>query len=92
MQFAQLGAQPYSALKDMQAAFGLVIGKVNDIAEEQNLTNFLILVDTVVTLALNWDSVKASFRRSAATGGPRRRRCAAVRRVPNGARPPASTP
>jgi hypothetical protein len=65
----QLTNQPAAVLKDMQTAFGLSADLVNDIGEEQNLTNFLILVDTVVTLQANWFAIRNSFVRSTKNTG-----------------------
>jgi hypothetical protein len=65
----QLAARPAAVLKDLQDAFGLSDARVNDISEEENLTKFLILVDTVVTLRANWAAIRGSFRRSGKTSG-----------------------
>jgi hypothetical protein len=68
-----LGANPSAHLKDsekvggqlgrLRDAFGLIRQNVNTIAEEQNLTNFLILIDHVNSLKLTWDSQKHFFNR-----------------------------
>ncbi len=71
-----LGTKPSSNLKDpekvggqlgkLRDAFGLSRQNVNTIAEEQNLTNFLILIDHVNSLKLTWDSQKHFFDRQGA--------------------------
>src|SRR6185369_13473231 len=49
------------ALRD---TFGLRRQNVNTIGEEQNLTNFLILVDDINALGLTWASQKSFFERN----------------------------
>ena len=46
--------------------FGLKSGNVNTIEEEQNLTNYFILVNYVDTLKLSWDSDRTKFDRNPA--------------------------
>lgn len=46
--------------------FGLKRGNVNTIEEEQNLTNYFILVNYVDTLKLSWDSDRTYFDRNPA--------------------------
>jgi hypothetical protein len=68
-----LGTKSSSNLKDpekvggqlgrLRDAFGLIRQNVNTIAEEQNLTNFLIMIDHVNSLKLTWDSQKHFFDR-----------------------------
>jgi hypothetical protein len=68
-----LGQDPNANLKDseqvggqlgrLRDAFGLVRKNVNTIAEEQDLTNFLILVDYVNSLKLTWNAQKHFFDR-----------------------------
>ena len=45
----------------MRHRFGLVRARVNTITEEQNLTNFLILVDYVNSLYQSWNSKRGFF-------------------------------
>jgi hypothetical protein len=45
---------------------GLERRRINTIEEEQNFTNFLIVVDDVVSLAESWDAQRASFDRQSA--------------------------
>src|SRR5262249_50321217 len=52
-------------LGSLQDVFGLVGEKVNTVDEEQNLTNFLILVDLVNSLWLTWRSQQKAFDHSA---------------------------
>jgi hypothetical protein len=47
----------------LRDALGLVRRNVNTIAEEQNLTNFLILVDYVTSLRLTWNAQRHFFDR-----------------------------
>lgn len=44
--------------------FGMQRQFVNTVEEEQNLTNFLILVDSAVSLRLTWESQKPFFTRT----------------------------
>ncbi len=53
-----------SQLGLLRETFGLERSQVNTIAEEQNLTNFLILVDYVNSLQLTWNSQSAAFDRT----------------------------
>lgn len=53
-----------SQLGHLRQTFGLERARVNTIAEEQNLTNFLILVDYVNSLHLTWDSQRDAFDRT----------------------------
>jgi len=53
----QVGGQ-LAALRD---GFGLIGAQVNTVDEEQNLTNFFILVDTVNSLWLTWRSQRDAF-------------------------------
>jgi hypothetical protein len=55
----QVGGQ----LGKLRDAYGLVRRNVNTIAEEQDLTNFLILVDYVNSLKLTWDAQRDFFDR-----------------------------
>ena len=55
----QVGGQ----LGKLRDAFGLVRRNVNTVAEEQDLTNFLILVDYVTSLKLTWDAQRHFFDR-----------------------------
>lgn len=48
-------------LGDLQDRFGLDRGRVNTVDEEQNLTNFLIIVDHVRSLRQSWLSNRAFF-------------------------------
>jgi hypothetical protein len=48
-------------LASLQLRFGLTRARVNTITEEQNLTNFLILVDYVNALYQSWDSKRGYF-------------------------------
>ena len=50
-------------LAALQAEFGLRRARVNTIEEEQNLTNFLILVDYVQSLKKSWDEQRTFFDR-----------------------------
>jgi hypothetical protein len=50
-------------LGDLQERLGLSAANVNTVEEEQNLTNFILLVDFVDTLARNWHSNRAFFDR-----------------------------
>ena len=47
----------------LRLRFGLERERVNTIAEEQNLTNALILVDYVITLKQTWDANRRYFNR-----------------------------
>lgn len=47
----------------LRDALGLFRRNVNTIAEEQNLTNFLILVDYVTSLRLTWNAQRHFFNR-----------------------------
>ena len=53
-----------SQLGLLRETFGLERAHVNTIAEEQNLTNFLILVDYVNSLRLTWNSQSGAFDRT----------------------------
>jgi hypothetical protein len=55
-------------LGELRDRFGLTPDNVNTIADEQNLTNFLILVDYVTTLYATWVSQKPYFSRTPAKG------------------------
>jgi hypothetical protein len=55
----QVGGQ-LGLLRD---SFGLKRENVNTVEEERNLTNFLILVDSVNSLKITWDSQKVFFDR-----------------------------
>jgi hypothetical protein len=48
----------------LRARFGLKRDLVNTIEEEQNLTNYLILVDYVLSLKRSWDAQRHFFDRS----------------------------
>jgi hypothetical protein len=48
----------------LQQRFGLKREYVNTISEEENLTNFLILLDHVVSLRQSWDAHRAYFDRA----------------------------
>jgi hypothetical protein len=50
--------------------FGLRRGRINTIDEEQNYTNFLILVDNVVTLLLSWLIQRTFFDRTRGENEP----------------------
>jgi hypothetical protein len=50
-------------LRRMRAEFGMDRSRINTIDEEQNLTNFLILVDYVTSLKQSWDSQRQFFNR-----------------------------
>jgi hypothetical protein len=50
-------------LADLRERFGLKRENVNTVAEEQNLTNFLILVDNITCLSQSWDSQRNFFDR-----------------------------
>lgn len=52
-------------LARMRQRFGLSRARVNTITEEQNLTNFLILVDYVNSLYQSWDLKRGFFDRTA---------------------------
>lgn len=47
----------------MQARFGIERVRVNTVDEEQNLTNFLIVVDHVIALQGSWDTLRGFFDR-----------------------------
>ncbi len=51
-------------LGELRTRFGMEQARVNTIDEEQNLTNFLILVDYVDTLWQNWDGQRRFFDRN----------------------------
>ncbi len=51
-------------LASLRNVFGLVGARVNTVDEEQNLTNFLLLVDLVNSLWLTWRSQRNFFDRS----------------------------
>lgn len=53
-----------SQLGLLRETFGLERSQVNTIAEEQNLTNFLLLVDYVNSLRLTWESQSSAFDRT----------------------------
>jgi hypothetical protein len=55
----QVGGQ----LRRLRAEFGMDRSRVNTIDEEQNLTNFLILVDYVTSLKQSWDAQRQFFDR-----------------------------
>jgi hypothetical protein len=59
-----LASQPNCVLAQMQTFFGFTRSNVNDIDDEQDLTNFLIVVDYALTLRGNWEEDRAKFRRS----------------------------
>jgi Carboxypeptidase regulatory-like domain len=50
-------------LKQLSDYFGLVRTNVNTIDEEQNLTNFLIIVDYILGLQQSWLTQRSSFTR-----------------------------
>ena len=52
-------------LGSVRDVFGLLGAQVNTVDEEQNLTNFLILVDLVNSLWLTWRSQQKAFDHSA---------------------------
>jgi hypothetical protein len=52
-------------LARLRQRFGLTRARVNTITEEQNLTNFLILVDYVNSLYQSWNSKRAFFNGTA---------------------------
>lgn len=52
-------------LSRLRQRFGLTRARVNTITEEQNLTNFLILVDYVNSLYQSWNSKRAFFNGTA---------------------------
>ena len=53
------------ALRDQ---FGLIRDRVNTIQEEQNLTNYLVLADYVLSLKRSWDAQSRFFDRSDTDG------------------------
>jgi hypothetical protein len=55
----QVGGQ----LQELRSRLGLERSRVNTIADEQNFTNFLILVDYVNTLNLSWQTERKYFTR-----------------------------
>ena len=57
-------------LKELRERLGLFRNQVNTIDDEQNLTNFLILVDYVNTLSTSWDNERRYFTRTANSGEP----------------------
>ncbi len=54
-------------LGQMRAEFGFERVRVNTIEEEQNLTNFVILVDHVTALKGTWDAQRPFFERAEGT-------------------------
>jgi hypothetical protein len=58
-------------LGNLEDELGLKGGAVNTIDEEQNLTNFLILVDHVRSLHESWQDYRSSFTRGGKPEGPR---------------------
>lgn len=49
--------------------FGFVRGQINLVAEEEDFTNFLIVVDSISSLFATWQQVRAFFDRNAGIGG-----------------------
>src|SRR5262249_7635832 len=57
-------------LGDLQNRFGLKRQFVTTIEDEQNLTNYLILVDYVTGLNQSWNAQRGFFSRNGTTGEP----------------------
>jgi hypothetical protein len=57
-------------LADLQNRFGLKRQFVTTIEDEQNLTNYLILVDYVTGLNQSWNAQRGFFSRNGSTGEP----------------------
>lgn len=51
-------------LRVLGERFGMIRTEVNTIAEEEDFTNFLIIVDSVASLFVTWQQVRAFFDRS----------------------------
>jgi hypothetical protein len=51
-------------LSQLGTQLGMAPGNVNDIAQEQNLTNYLVLVDYIVGLYMNWLGLRVEFGRT----------------------------
>lgn len=58
---------PGCTLRRMEDRFGLTQAQVNTVEEEENLTNFLILVDYVRSLRATWDANRPYFDRGASS-------------------------
>ncbi|MFN0147650.1 MAG: hypothetical protein ACKVT1_14155 [Dehalococcoidia bacterium] len=54
------------ALEDLRDRLSLIPNRVSTVEEEQNLTNFIILVDTVRSLVNEWESSRSRFMRGQA--------------------------
>ena len=61
------GKEPYSLLYQLSQEFGLLPGLANTIEEERNLTNSLILVDSVIALRTGWLGKRSYFDRNDTT-------------------------
>lgn len=51
----------------LQQAFGFDRNRINTVEEEQNFTNFLILLDHLISLRQSWDNQRAFFTRAPGT-------------------------
>jgi hypothetical protein len=57
---------PKGELGVLGVRFGMLRGEVNTIAEEEDFTNFLIIVDSVASLFVTWQQVRRFFDRAVA--------------------------
>lgn len=51
-------------LGQLRDRFGLLSSRVNTVEEERNLTNFIVLVDQLISLAISWKSKRTFFTRA----------------------------
>ena len=61
--------QVEGTLGDLSERLGLERERINTIEEEQNFTNFLVVVDHVVSLAESWDAQRKFFARGSIPDG-----------------------
>jgi Carboxypeptidase regulatory-like domain len=61
--------QVEGTLGDLSERLGLERKRINTIEEEQNFTNFLVVVDHVVSLAESWDAQRKFFARESVADG-----------------------
>lgn len=54
-------------LRELGKRFGMLRSEVNTIAEEEDFTNFLIIVDSVASLFVTWQQIRTFFDRANAT-------------------------